>query len=229
MQHINILLIDDDPQTAIECELFLKAVGCSVSVANSAESGKKIYFSQDVDIVLLELNLPDLAGEIFLQELRESGSRTPVVVFTSNKDLERKLLSLRIGADDFVFKDVQREELIARVHAVYRRANIKKVNLIRAGELEIDITVRKVEVSGQIVELTWTEFEVLQLLAERKGRPVSKTFIFDRLYHAKDPPKQKIVDVFLCNLRKKLSLPPHKTNPIETVMGVGYRLRDMHS
>ena len=170
--------------------------------------------------------LPDIDGYEVLRRLRAARVRTPILILSGLAELDHKIKGLGFGADDFLTKPFDRRELIARIQAIVRRAKGHSESVIRTGKLTVNLDSRTVEVEGQPLHLTGKEYGILELLSLRKGTTLTKEMFLNHLYGGMDEPELKIIDVFVCKLRKKLSTPTGGENYIETVWGRGYVLRD---
>jgi two-component system cell cycle response regulator CtrA len=177
------------------------------------------------DVILLDLNLPDMGGLEVLRGLRAAKVATPVIILTGERETEMKIKTLGVGADDYMTKPVNRDELVARIHAVVRRSRGHAQSLITTGEIVVDLDGKTVAVNGRPVHLTGKEYHMLELLSLRKGTTLTKEMFLNHLYGGRDEPEMKIIDVFICKLRKKLAQYAQE-NYIETVWGRGYMLRD---
>ena len=223
---MRVLLIEDEPTTAKAIELMLAAEGFTVYKTASGEEGVDLGMLYDYDVILLDLNLPDLHGYDVLKQLRVGKVQTPVLVLSGISEMETKVRSFGFGADDYVTKPFDRAELIARIHAVVRRSKGHSQSVIRTGKLSVNLDSKTVEVDGSRVHLTGKEYAMLELLSLRKGTTLTKEMFLNHLYGGRDEPEWKIIDVFICKLRKKLALTSGGEIYIETVWGRGYVLRD---
>lgn len=223
---MRVLLIEDEPTTAKAIELMLAAEGFTVYKTASGEEGVDLGMLYDYDVILLDLNLPDLHGYDVLKQLRVGKVQTPVLVLSGISEMETKVRSFGFGADDYVTKPFDRAELIARIHAVVRRSKGHSQSVIRTGKLSVNLDSKTVEIDGSRVHLTGKEYAMLELLSLRKGTTLTKEMFLNHLYGGRDEPEWKIIDVFICKLRKKLALASGGENYIETVWGRGYVLRD---
>ena len=183
----------------------------------------KIY---DYDIVLLDLNLPDMSGYEVLRSLRSAKVRTPVLILSGLASIEDKIRGLGLGADDYLSKPFHKDELIARIHALVRRSKGHADSVIAIGDLIINLEFRYVEVQGRKLHLTGKEYQMLELLALRIGSTLTKEMFLNHLYGDMDEPEAKIIDVFICKLRKKLANASGGQDFIETIWGRGYTLRE---
>jgi two-component system cell cycle response regulator CtrA len=183
----------------------------------------KLY---DYDLILLDLVLPDINGHDVLRQLRVARIDTPILILSGETDTESKMRGFGSGADDYLTKPFHREELIARIHAIIRRSKGHSQSIIKTGDIEVNLNGKTVEVRRNTVHLTGKEYQMLELLSLRKGTTLTKEMFLNHLYGSMDEPELKIIDVFICKLRKKLSEATGRENHIETVWGRGYVLRD---
>jgi two-component system cell cycle response regulator CtrA len=223
---MRVLLIEDDRATAQGIELMLKSEGFNVYVTDYGEEGVDLGKLYDYDLILLDLILPDMPGFDVLKSLRVAKVDTPVMILSGNADIDNKVRGLGTGADDYMTKPFHKEELIARIHAVVRRSKGHSQSIIKTGDIAVNLDAKTVEVNGQRVHLTGKEYQMLELLSLRKGTTLTKEMFLNHLYGGMDEPELKIIDVFICKLRKKLSAATNGDNHIETVWGRGYVLRD---
>jgi two-component system, cell cycle response regulator CtrA len=222
---MRILLVEDDPAVSQSVALMLRSDTCEVQAAPLGQEGIELAYLNGYDIILLDLDLPDLSGYEALRALRAAGIDTPVLILSGLSTVANKVKALEFGADDYLTKPFHKDELLARVHAVIRRADAPAEPAVRCGDLVIYLEAKRAEIAGQPVPLTRKEFEVLELLALRQGMTISKEMFLHQLYGGIDEPALKIIDVFLCKLRKKLSAFSGGAEYIATVWGRGYMLR----
>jgi len=223
---MRVLLIEDDASTAKSIELMLTSEQFNVYTTDLGEEGLDLGKLYDYDIIVLDLNLPDMHGYEVLKKLRLSKVGTPILVLSGLSEIEDKVRALGFGADDYLTKPFYKEELIARIHAVVRRSKGHSQSIIKTGRLAVNLDTKTVEVDGQRVHLTGKEYAMLELLSLRKGTTLTKEMFLNHLYGGIDEPELKIIDVFICKLRKKLAAATNGENYIETVWGRGYVLRD---
>ncbi|MBK5910986.1 DNA-binding response regulator [Rhodothalassium salexigens] len=223
---MRVLLVEDDPTTAKSIELMLSAEGFNVYATDLGEEGLDLGKLYDYDIILLDLNLPDMHGYDVLRKLRMSKVNTPILILSGLNEMDHKVKGLGFGADDYLTKPFHKEELVARIHAIVRRSKGHSQSVIRTGKLSVNLDTKTVEVDNQRVHLTGKEYAMLELLSLRKGTTLTKEMFLNHLYGGIDEPELKIIDVFICKLRKKLSAATDGINYIETVWGRGYVLRD---
>ena len=223
---MRVLLIEDDGATAQSIELMLKSDGFNVYTTDLGEEGVDLGKVYDYDIILLDLNLPDMTGFDVLKSLRVAKVNTPILILTGQGDIETKVRGLGFGADDYMTKPFHKDELVARIHAIVRRSKGHSQSVISTGNLTVNLDAKTVEVGGQRVHLTGKEYQMLELLSLRKGTTLTKEMFLNHLYGGMDEPELKIIDVFICKLRKKLATATSGEHYIETVWGRGYVLRD---
>jgi two-component system cell cycle response regulator CtrA len=223
---MRVLLIEDDSATAQSIELMLKSESFNVYTTDLGEEGVDLGKLYDYDIILLDLNLPDMSGFEVLRSLRVSKVKTPILILSGLAGIEDKVKGLGFGADDYMTKPFHKDELIARIHAIVRRSKGHAQSVINTGDLVVNLDTKTVEVGGQRVHLTGKEYQMLELLSLRKGTTLTKEMFLNHLYGGMDEPELKIIDVFICKLRKKLANASSGKNYIETVWGRGYVLRE---
>ena len=223
---MRILLVEDDPTTARSIEMILTSANYNVYRTDMGEEGIDLAKLYDYDLIILDLDLPDMHGMEVLRQLRMSRIDTPILILTGSDDTESKLRGFGFGADDYMTKPFHREEMIARIQAIIRRSKGHSHSVIRTGNIIVDLDARSVEVNGMPVKLTGKEYQILELFSLRKGTTLTKEMFLNHLYGGMDEPELKIIDVFICKLRKKLSAALEGENYIETVWGRGYVLRE---
>ncbi len=223
---MRILLIEDDPATSKSIELMLGHANFNVYTTDLGEEGIDLAKLYDYDLILLDLVLPDINGHDVLRQLRVARIDTPILILSGETDTDNKMRGFGSGADDYLTKPFHREELIARIHAIIRRSKGHSQSIIKTGDIEVNLDGKTVEVRGNTVHLTGKEYQMLELLSLRKGTTLTKEMFLNHLYGGMDEPELKIIDVFICKLRKKLSEVTGSENHIETVWGRGYVLRD---
>ena len=223
---MRVLLVEDDSNMAQSIELMLKSENFIVDSTDLGEDGLEIGKLYDYDIILLDLMLPDIDGYEVLRRLRAARINTPILILSGLAELDNKIKGLGCGADDYLTKPFERRELVARIQAIVRRSKGHSESIIRTGKLAVNLDARTVEVGGQPLHLTGKEYGILELLSLRKGTTLTKEMFLNHLYGGMDEPELKIIDVFVCKLRKKLGNATGGDNYIETVWGRGYVLRD---
>jgi two-component system, cell cycle response regulator CtrA len=220
------LVVEDDPVTA---KLIRHALEPGNFVVETAETGEdaldlsKIY---DYDIVILDLRLPDMDGVEVVRRMRAAQVRAPVLILSGIDDKQEKVRGLVCGADDYLTKPFDKNELTARLQAIVRRSKGHSNSVIRTGRMTVDLNARSVEIDGKPLHVTAKEYGILELLSLRKGMALSKEMFLDHLYGGMDEPEQKIVDVFICKLRKKIAALTQEDHGIATVWGRGYMLKE---
>ncbi len=222
---MRVLLVEDDVALAKSIELMLSAEGFNIYATDLGEEGLDLGKIYDYDIILLDLNLPDMHGYDVLKKLRTSKVETPILILSGMAEPDDKVKALGFGADDYVTKPFDRRELVARIHAVVRRSKGHAQSIIKTGKLSINLDERTVHVDDQAIHLTGKEYAMLELLSLRKGTTLTKEMFLNHLYGGMDEPELKIIDVFICKLRKKLATATGGEHYIETVWGRGYVLR----
>lgn len=223
---MRVLLVEDDPTTSRSIELMLTHANLKAYTTDLGEEGIDLAKLYDYDLILLDLNLPDMNGHEVLRQLRLSKIETPILILSGADDTENKLKGFGFGADDYMTKPFHREELVARIHAIIRRSKGHSQSVIQTGLVKVNLDAKTVEVEGKPLHLTGKEYQVLELLSLRKGTTLTKEMILNHLYGGMDEPEMKIIDVFVCKMRKKISKATGGDNYIETVWGRGYALRD---
>ncbi len=223
---MRVLLVEDDPTTSKSIELMLTHANLNVYATDLGEEGIDLAKLYDYDLILLDLNLPDMNGHEVLRQLRLSRIDTPILILSGDDDTESKLKGFGFGADDYMTKPFHREELVARIHAIIRRSKGHAQSIIKTGRIAVNLDAKTVDVGGSTVHLTGKEYQMLELLSLRKGTTLTKEMFLNHLYGGMDEPELKIIDVFICKLRKKLAEATQGENYIETVWGRGYVLRD---
>ena len=223
---MRVLLVEDDPTTSRSIELMLTHANLNVYATDMGEEGVDLAKLYDYDLILLDLDLPDMDGHEVLRQLRLARVETPILILTGSDDTESKIKGFGFGADDYLTKPFHREELVARIHAIIRRSKGHAQSVIHTGKVSVNLDAKTVEADGKTVHLTGKEYQMLELLSLRKGTTLTKEMFLNHLYGGMDEPELKIIDVFICKLRKKLSVATGGDNYIETVWGRGYVLRD---
>ena len=223
---MRVLLVEDDTATAKSIELMLKSEGYICDSTDLGEDGLEIGKLYDYDIIILDLMLPDIDGYEVLRRLRAARINTPILILSGLAELDNKIKGLGFGADDYLTKPFDKRELIARIQAIVRRSKGHSDSIISTGKLTVNLDTRTAEVDSQPLHLTGKEYGILELLSLRKGTTLTKEMFLNHLYGGMDEPELKIIDVFICKLRKKLGAACDGDNYIETVWGRGYVLRD---
>lgn len=223
---MRVLLVEDDSSTAKSIEMILKSEGYIVDTTDLGEDAFDLGKFYEYDIMILDLMLPDMHGYDVLKKLRSEKVNTPILILSGLSELDSKIKGLGFGADDYLTKPFDKQELIARIKAIVRRSQGHAQSQIRIGRVNVNLDSRTVEVDNKPVHLTGKEYGILELLALRKGTTLTKEMFLNHLYGGMDEPEVKIIDVFICKLRKKLEQATDGDNYIETVWGRGYVLRE---
>ena len=223
---MRVLLVEDDYAVSQSIEAMLKKEGMVVDATDLGEDGLDIAKLYDYDIIILDLMLPDMNGYEVLKNLRNSKVNTPVLILSGLSEPDKKVKGLGYGADDYLTKPFDKAELLARIQAVVRRSKGHSNSVITTGDVEIDLDTQTVTVKGKTLHLTGKDYGIMELLSLRKGSVLNKDQFLNHLYGGIDEPELKIIDVFICKLRKKLEKASGGKNYIETVWGRGYVLRD---
>lgn len=216
---MHILLVEDDPELAKRIAARLSAAGFSIDRVGSGEEALAWPDVEELAAIVLDLGLPDISGIEVLKGWRARKSPTPVIILTARGSWQEKVEGLNAGADDFVVKPVRSEELVARLHAVIRRAAGQSTNVIRAGRITVDPVAKSAMIDGQPLALSKQEFRLLQLFATRPGHILSQGDILNHLYALDAERDLNTVEVHVSRLRRKIG-----RETIVTVRGLGYRL-----
>jgi two-component system cell cycle response regulator CtrA len=222
---VRVLLVEDDLTSAHGVAMMLKAGGAVVEHAETGEEAIELTHHYEYDIVLLDLILPDIEGYEVVRRMRLARNDTPVLILSGLSRPQAKVKGFSLGADDFITKPFDNTELLARMQAVTRRSKGFSQPTLRIGSIELNLDSRAVTVDGQDVHLTGKEYSILELLVLRKGMVLTKEAFLNHLYGGMDEPEMKIIDVFVCKLRKKLAL-AGADGLIGTVWGRGYMIRE---
>jgi two-component system, cell cycle response regulator CtrA len=223
---MRVLLIEDDSSIAQSIELMLKSESFNVCTTDLGEEGVDLGRLYDYDIILLDLNLPDISGFEVLRSLRISKVKTPILILSGLASIEHKVKGLGYGADDYMTKPFHKTELIARVRAVVRRSRGHARSIVQTGDLIVNVDAKTVYINRIRVNLTGKEYHMLELLSLRRGTTITKEMFLSQLYGGMDEPEIKIIDVFMSKIRKKLAIASGGKDYIETVWGRGYLLRE---
>jgi len=223
---MRVLLIEDDASVAASLELMLKSESFNTYTTDLGEEGIDLGKLYDYDIILLDLTLPDISGYEVLRSLRAAKIKTPILILSGMDGIENKVKGLGFGADDYLTKPFHKDELVARIHAIVRRSQGHAQSVITTDDLVVNLDEKTAAIAGSVVNLTGKEFGILELLALRKGSTITKEMLLNHLYGGMDEPELKIIDVFICKMRRKLANASGGKNYIETVWGRGYALRE---
>lgn len=222
-----VLVVDDELQIARLVRDYLEQAGFVVAIASDGPGAIAAARQIKPDLIVLDLGLPGLDGLDVIRALR-ANSTVPVVVVTARADEADRIVGLEVGADDYVVKPFSPKELVARVRAVLRRVDLSGVGAetLRAGELVIDIPRREVKVSGRVVDLTPTEFDLLQTLVRQPGRVFTRGQLLEAIHGVAFDSYERAIDAHIKNIRRKLEPEPQRPRYLITVHGVGYKLAD---
>jgi two-component system, cell cycle response regulator CtrA len=223
---MRVLLIEDDSSVAQSIELMLKSESFNVYTTDLGEEGVDLGRLYDYDIIMLDLNLPDMSGFEVLRSLRASKVKTPILILSGVASIEHKVKGLGYGADDYMTKPFHKTELIARVQAIVRRSRGHAQSVVQIGDLTVNVDAKTVHIKQVRVNLTGKEYQMLELLSLRRGTTITKEMFLSQLYGGMDEPEIKIIDVFMCKIRKKLANASDGKDDVETVWGRGYLLRE---
>ena len=221
---MRVLIVEDESTLASQLAGALRAAGFVVDAAKDGEEG--LYFGEeyDYDAAVIDLGLPRLDGMSLIRRLRSADRNMPVLILTARGNWQDKVKGLEAGADDYLTKPFQMEELLARLNALIRRAAGYSSPVLEHGDLKLDTAKKEVRVAGDAIELTAYEYKVLEYLMLNPDRVVSKTELTDHLYEQDFDRDSNVIEVFVGRLRKKLD----PVNPIRTVRGQGYRFQSDH-
>jgi two-component system cell cycle response regulator CtrA len=222
---MKILIIEDDLALANNIKLSFKKLNIQNDHVVSAEEAFDFLGIYTYDLILLDIMLPDSSGFDILKELREDGILTPVLILSGLNNHDDKLEGFKQGADDYITKPFDKDELLARVHAIVRRSKGHAQSIVKIGKLEINLDSKQVLAANKRIPLTNKEYSILEILSLKRGKTVSKEHLLDQLYGGNEEPEPKIIDVFVCKLRKKIT-DLTGDNYIGTIWGQGYILNE---
>jgi DNA-binding response OmpR family regulator len=221
-----ILIVDDEPKIVRLVADYLDAAGFRVTTARSGEEALMRARTESPDLVVLDLGLPGLDGLDVTRNLRRDGE-LPIIMLTARDDETDRIIGLELGADDYVTKPFSPRELVARVRAVLRRhAGAAQVEVLRAGELELDVPRMRLTRGDEPIELTATEFSLLAAMARHPGRVFTRSQLLDAIHGVAFESYERAIDAHVKNIRRKLEPDPRTPQYLLTVYGVGYRLAD---
>lgn len=221
---MKILLIEDEKKIASFVRKGLEAQGFVVDICANGDEGYVAVTTRPYDVLVLDIMLPGRDGLSILRNLRERKIALPVILLTARSELNERLEGLNLGADDYLTKPFHTEELIARIHAVNRRATGHSQSILAVGGLTLDLLTRKVTRANTAIELTTREFSLLEHLMRSPGRVLTRVEICERVWEYNFDPGTNLVDVYVQRIRKKVD-GPYEDKLIETIRGVGYRIR----
>jgi two-component system cell cycle response regulator CtrA len=223
---MRVLIVEDEALIADGIRQGLLRAGFVADVVDCADAARAALQAEAFDLAVIDIGLPREDGLQLVRSLRARRQALPLMMLTARDRISDRVIALDLGADDYLTKPFHKDELIARIHAIVRRSKGHAQSVIQTGDLVVNLDTKTVEVGGQRVHLTGKEYQMLELLSLRKGTTLTKEMFLNHLYGGMDEPELKIIDVFICKLRKKLSLACGGANYIETVWGRGYVLRE---
>ena len=221
---MKVLVIEDEKKIASFVRKGLEAQGFVVEVSTHGDEGYMMACSRPYDALVLDIMLPGKDGLSILRNLRERKLALPVILLTARSELNERLEGLNLGADDYLTKPFHIEELIARIHAVTRRAAGTSQSILIVADLKMNLLTRKVARGEQAIELTTREFSLLEHLMRSPGRVLTRVEICERVWDYNFDPGTNLVEVYVQRLRKKVD-GDFPSKLIETIRGVGYRIR----
>lgn len=223
---MNVLLVEDEPRVADFIDRGLRAESHGVTVAENGGDGIELAKTGDFDVIILDLMLPDMHGYDVCQRLRQDGQHTPILMLTAMDAIEDKIKGIKIGADDYLTKPFDFDELLVRIEALVRRTHnfTQNSNVLTVGDLELDRELLEVKRGGEQIKLTAKELAILELLMSTPGRVFSRTRILNQVWGYSEDPLTNVVDVYIARLRRKIDTKGREPL-IETVRGHGYRLK----
>ncbi len=220
-----ILIVDDDVELTVLLREYFESEGFEVELAHDGKSGLEAARQPDIELVVLDIMMPEMNGMDVLKKLRKDFT-VPVIMLTAKGDDLNRILGLELGADDYMAKPCNPRELLARVRAVTRRAHMRATHdTLGADDIELNQGSRQVLRGGERVELTSTEFSILQTLLQNQGDVVSKRDLYLSALGREPVQHDRSVDMHVSNLRRKLGMNPDGENRIETIRGIGYQYR----
>lgn len=218
---MRLLLVEDEPALSRQVQAALETSGYTIDHAGDGEEGHFLGSTESYDAIILDIGLPKLDGLSVLQRWRKEGREIPVLLLTARDSWSDKVAGLDAGADDYLSKPFQMEELIARVRALIRRSSGLASAEIEVGPVVLDTRSSRVTVEGQVVRLTAQEFKLLSYLMHHKGKVISRTELTEHIYDQDFDRDSNTIEVFVTRIRKKLGI-----DLIRTVRGLGYCLDD---
>ncbi len=222
---MNILLIEDEKKIVdFVCKGF-REQGFAVEHSGDGNDGFAKASTREYDVIVLDIMLPGRDGLSILKSLRKAGDSTPILLLTARNELDDRLEGLNLGADDYLAKPFFVEELIARVQALQRRVRGERQNILGVGDMRLDRISREVFSHGRSVSLTGREFNLIEYLMRSAGRVFTRTQILEHVWGYDFDPSTNVVDVCIQRIRKKIGTAKDGASPIESVRGVGYRIR----
>jgi two-component system OmpR family response regulator len=216
---LRVLIVEDEPTLGTQLKNTLEGAGYAVDLATDGEEGHFLGSTENYDAIVLDLGLPEIDGLTVLDRWRKEGRVAPVLVLTARDSWSDKVAGLDAGADDYVAKPFQTEELIARLRALIRRASGNASSELNAGDIRLDTRSGKVTRAGEPIKLTAQEYKLLSYLLHHKGKVVSRTELIEHIYDQDFDRDSNTIEVFVTRIRKKLG-----QDVITTIRGLGYSL-----
>ncbi|HET6937165.1 MAG TPA: response regulator transcription factor [Nocardioides sp.] len=225
---MRVLVAEDDQRLAALLDQSLSEAGWEVEVVHDGRSayGRALPDGLPYDVLLLDWMLPELDGVTVCKRLREIGVAPPVLMLTARAAVPDRIHGLDAGADDYLSKPFDLDELLARLRALHRRSAYDDLEIVEVGDLVVDAGSRRVRRGETEIELSTREFDILHLLAANAGRVVSRYTILDEVWDGETDLRSNVIDVYLANIRSKIDK-PFGTSTITTVRGAGYRLESL--
>jgi two-component system, OmpR family, response regulator PhoP len=220
---MRILIVEDEAGLRETLSALLQSHGYTVSAAADGAEGLFSGSEYPIDAAIIDLGLPKVSGLDLIRQLRQAGKSFPILILTARDRWQDKVEGLGAGADDYVVKPFQVEEVLARISALLRRSGGWSQAVLRCGDIDLDTRTQNVRLAGADVELTSYEYRILELLMLRAGEIISKTELTEKLYEQDFERDSNVIEVFIGRLRKKLD-PDNTRQPIETLRGRGYRI-----
>jgi len=222
---MKILVIEDEKKSAVHLEKGLRENGYDVAVAEQGDTGLQMAMEREYDLIVLDVMLPGVDGWSIMTRLRHAGKSTPVLFLTARDGVEDRVKGLELGADDYLIKPFAFSELLARVKSILRRNPLRQPEIVKIGDLELDLFKQRAARAGKKLDLTPKEFSLLSLLARRAGEPLSRETIATEVWDMNFDSDTNVVDVHVRRLRSKLD-DPYDKKLIQTVRGVGYVIHE---
>ena len=223
---MRLLVVEDEKEILQRIEAACMSDGLSCHKAETGVEALEMTQLYDYEAIILDILLPDICGFDIISRLRSVNNTTPILILSGLVSTEDKVKSLTIGADDYITKPFSKSELLARIYAIIRRASGHASSEIKIGPMTVNVKQRKVYIYGKELVLTNKEYAILELLAIKRGSVLAKEVFLNHIYGGMDEPELKIIDVFICKLRKKIADLTGGNSIIETVWGRGYIIRD---
>jgi two-component system response regulator PhoP len=219
---MKILIVEDDAKILSQLSERLRSEGFAIDQASTGEDGLHLLHESPIDLAIVDVGLPDFSGIDLIKEARKKGSMVPILILTARNKWQEKVEGLEAGADDYMVKPFEIEELLARIRVLLRRKGGWAKSVMVCGPISLESSTHTVAKKGKNIELTSFEFKVLEYLMTHAGEVISKTKLSDHIYEEDSDRDSNVMEVFIRRLRKKLD-EDGKLNPIETIRGEGYK------